>query len=177
MNADCTDRADLTADSAVDDAEPSWSPDGTRIAFVETTAGSGDIYVMDADGSNRTALTSLPSDETHPDWESLDATPTTTPPPVPRHASRCIVHARVVTLRRDTGKVRGKVSVDDGYRACRSGVDVKIERTRRGASTIVAEGSTNSRGRYAFDVSRRGRYAAIATRRIVNRDICARATS
>ncbi len=45
-------------------AEPAWSPDGTRMAFVRSTpehlgayAGDGDIYVMNADGSGLTQLT------------------------------------------------------------------------------------------------------------------------
>lgn len=38
---------------------PTWSPDGTKIAFIRSTPGSGrsDIYMMDADGSNLTRLT------------------------------------------------------------------------------------------------------------------------
>jgi Tol biopolymer transport system component len=45
-------------------AEPAWSPDGTRIAFVVSTpehigayAGDGDIFVMKADGTGVTRLT------------------------------------------------------------------------------------------------------------------------
>ncbi len=46
----------LTNDSA-DDHNPAWSPDGTRIAFVRGPVGGsvdrGDLYVMDADGSDQ----------------------------------------------------------------------------------------------------------------------------
>ena len=36
---------------------PSWSPDGTRIAFARDDAGGPEIYVMNADGSGTRALT------------------------------------------------------------------------------------------------------------------------
>ncbi|MEX1264843.1 MAG: hypothetical protein WEE66_13090 [Actinomycetota bacterium] len=40
------------------DYNPSWSPDGTRIAFTHTDGPmDSDIFVMDADGSNTTRLT------------------------------------------------------------------------------------------------------------------------
>jgi Tol biopolymer transport system component len=45
----------LTADRD-QNTDPSWSPDGKRIAFVKNR-GSSDIYVMDADGANVTQLT------------------------------------------------------------------------------------------------------------------------
>ena len=55
-------------------AEPAWSPDGTRIAFVLSTpehlgayAGDGDIYVMNADGTGLTKLTDGLRDA-HPAW-------------------------------------------------------------------------------------------------------------
>ena len=40
-----------------DNSVPTWSPDGTRIAFVNEVTGKAQIYVMDADGS-RTCGTS-----------------------------------------------------------------------------------------------------------------------
>jgi TolB protein len=41
-----------------------WSPDGRRIAFEQ----SGDIYVIDVDGSGLTNLTTNPADDTKPAW-------------------------------------------------------------------------------------------------------------
>lgn len=41
-----------------DDLAPAWSPDGTKIAVSSGRDGDGsEIYVMDADGGNRTRLT------------------------------------------------------------------------------------------------------------------------
>ena len=48
-----------------DDLDPSWSPDGKKIAFVSYRDGNPEIYLMEADGSNQTRITF--SD----DWESL----------------------------------------------------------------------------------------------------------
>ena len=54
------------------DAEPVWSPNGQQIAFTSTQiAANSDIYVMDANGSNRTNLTTagtLDNDPSHPAW-------------------------------------------------------------------------------------------------------------
>jgi Tol biopolymer transport system component len=60
--------------SGVRDLDPTWSPDGTKIAFPSYRDNGGrdsEIYVMDADGTNQTRLTydsndlRVPSD---PDW-------------------------------------------------------------------------------------------------------------
>ena len=48
-------------------SEPSWSPDGARIAYVS----GGDVWVMNADGSVKaplTATTGATSVEKYPDW-------------------------------------------------------------------------------------------------------------
>ena len=49
---------------------PSWSPDGRRIAFAATVADQSEIFVMDADGSNRRRLTDSPGDDAHPHWSA-----------------------------------------------------------------------------------------------------------
>ncbi len=52
------------------DEEPSWSPDGARIAFSSTRAGGGnfDIYVMNADGTNLVRVTDHPAPDQDPAW-------------------------------------------------------------------------------------------------------------
>jgi len=41
---------------------------GSRIAFESVRDGNGEIYVMDADGSNQTRLTNNPADDGSPAW-------------------------------------------------------------------------------------------------------------
>ena len=47
----------LTNDPSFD-SHPSWSPDGTKIAFASSRAGNSQIYIMDADGNNPIKKTS-----------------------------------------------------------------------------------------------------------------------
>jgi len=44
-------------------ALPAWSPDGRLIAFLSSSDGNYDIYVMNADGSGQTNVTRSPADE------------------------------------------------------------------------------------------------------------------
>ncbi len=50
------------------DTRPSWSPDGTKIAFASDRDGNLEIYMMDADGSNQVNLTRNPADDAAPSW-------------------------------------------------------------------------------------------------------------
>jgi Tol biopolymer transport system component len=59
MDPDGSAQTQLTFDPVPKDQLPEWSPDGTRIAFVEQTHPTGgDIWVMNADGSDAHAVTS-----------------------------------------------------------------------------------------------------------------------
>ena len=42
-----------------DDIDPTWSPDGSKIAFASSRRGSRQLFVMDSDGSNVEQLTDL----------------------------------------------------------------------------------------------------------------------
>jgi Tol biopolymer transport system component len=69
MNADGTGNVRLTNDSAVlFNQWPAWSPDGSRIAFYSSHAGNGDIYVINPDGTNEQALTTVPAVDWQPAW-------------------------------------------------------------------------------------------------------------
>ena len=71
MDADGTDKTLLRGEETA--ALARWSPDGTRIAFVtkrrcNDCVDDSEIHVMDADGSNETALTDNTVDDSWPVW-------------------------------------------------------------------------------------------------------------
>jgi Tol biopolymer transport system component len=70
MNADGSGQTRLTSDTAHDyNTQPSWSPDGSRIAFSSSGYNlSYAIYVINANGSGRTQLTSVIGTERQPSW-------------------------------------------------------------------------------------------------------------
>jgi Tol biopolymer transport system component len=57
-----------SSDPEIRDVAPTWSPDGSRIAFQSLRGGNEDIYVMDADGSNLIRLTTSVAADMHPAW-------------------------------------------------------------------------------------------------------------
>jgi Tol biopolymer transport system component len=65
MNADGSNPRHLTPDW-VNDYAPAWSPDGTQIAFQSHWDGNAEIYVLNADGSNRRNLTQYPGWDNYP---------------------------------------------------------------------------------------------------------------
>lgn len=61
----------LTTTPGVEEAQASWSPDGSRVAFRVGTAGTSDVLqvaVMNADGSGRTVLTGGDHHNSQPAW-------------------------------------------------------------------------------------------------------------
>ncbi len=54
------------------ETRPSWSPDGTRIAYAGSATATGpyDIWVMDADGSDPVKVVESPGSDYWPDWQS-----------------------------------------------------------------------------------------------------------
>jgi hypothetical protein len=68
INPDGTGDTTVTPADAIDDFHPAWSPDGARIAFDRAPGGNGDIYVIDADGTDLTRLTTDPGADANPAW-------------------------------------------------------------------------------------------------------------
>lgn len=67
MNPDGSNQTDLT-DSLGMAMFPVWSPDGTKIAFMNGSGENLDIYVVDTDGSNEQRLTYHPAWDMFPAW-------------------------------------------------------------------------------------------------------------
>jgi TolB protein len=123
MNADGSDRRNLTnSHPFVFDWMPTWSPDGTKIAFTSSDprASPGrNIVVMNTDGSGQTSLTTGPTSDEWADWLPV---PAPQPPPVQCVVPRVIgkrlpaartrirnAHCRVGRVRRAHSKRVGRV--------------------------------------------------------------------
>ena len=53
---------------ALGDSAPTWSADSTRVAFSSDETGNLDIYVMNADGTERVNLTNREAKDMEPSW-------------------------------------------------------------------------------------------------------------
>ena len=68
-NVDGTGVINITNNTLVADLQPTWSPDGERIAFTSTRDGGDyDIYIMGKDGSNVMRVTTHPATDRQPVW-------------------------------------------------------------------------------------------------------------
>lgn len=69
MNANGSGQTNLTDSPGIYDADPTWSPNGEKIAFTTTRDENFEIYVMNADdGTEQTNLTNDGSTDTDPAW-------------------------------------------------------------------------------------------------------------
>jgi dipeptidyl aminopeptidase/acylaminoacyl peptidase len=66
INPDGSGLVSLTGGSWAADSQPAFSPDGSRIAFTSDRTGNADIFVMNADGSDVTQVTSNPAPDADP---------------------------------------------------------------------------------------------------------------
>ena len=67
INADGTGETRLTTDTT-NEAQPAWSPDGTKIAFVSDRDDNNEVYVMNADGTGVARLTTNLTADEQPAW-------------------------------------------------------------------------------------------------------------
>ena len=61
-------RPEITNNEAWDNLNPSFSPDGTKIAFTSERDGNNEIYIMNSDGSEQTRLTNNSADDWLPSF-------------------------------------------------------------------------------------------------------------
>ena len=68
INPDGSGDTQLTFGAEFYNYEPSWSPDGTRIAFASNQSGGTEVWVMNADGSGQTNISNSPDRDEQPSW-------------------------------------------------------------------------------------------------------------
>lgn len=68
INTDGTGQTSLTSGGNLRDANPAFSPDGTRIAFDRNISLETHVFVMNATGTNPVAITSGASTNVEPSW-------------------------------------------------------------------------------------------------------------
>jgi hypothetical protein len=68
MNNDGSDRVRLVEGQSGFLSAPSWSPDGSRLAFISDLEGNPDVWVVDLDGSNAVNLTQHEAKDHSPAW-------------------------------------------------------------------------------------------------------------
>jgi len=69
MNPDKTGQTQLTFGNG-DDYQPTWSPDYQKVAFISKRRGAWEVFVMNADGSGQTPVTTEGAGQRddHPSW-------------------------------------------------------------------------------------------------------------
>lgn len=68
MNPDGSDQTNLTNTPTVNEFDPTWSADGTKIAFVEGSNGVNRLRAIDGDGTNVASIVDSPRYQFNPSW-------------------------------------------------------------------------------------------------------------
>ena len=61
-------RKEILTQSTSNNCDPDWSPDGKHVAFVSNRDGQSNIYIMNIDGTDQSALTDDSSYNIDPSW-------------------------------------------------------------------------------------------------------------
>jgi Tol biopolymer transport system component len=67
MRADGSEKRQLTSSATAFYGTPTWSPDGTQVAFVQHYGEEADITIMDVNNGS-TSRVSVPGFESNPSW-------------------------------------------------------------------------------------------------------------
>lgn len=192
---DGSDQQNLTELDALYESGPSWSLDSSKIVSssgaVTSTGGEADVYVMNADGSDRVELTSAPGQDWYTDWSAdgiafvsqrdtnheiylmkLDGSNQTRLTDDPAHdimpdwiagtpRTVTIAASRRRVARGRSVRIFGKVS---GTTGCVAQQRVSLTARRGGSFKVIAKTRTRSTGVYSFrfTAKRTRRYRAVA---------------
>jgi hypothetical protein len=70
MDPDGTNQTNLTSTPELNETQPAWSPDGTRIAYLDGVTYFYTIKVMNADGTGKAPIVPTPSYQFGPTWSA-----------------------------------------------------------------------------------------------------------
>ena len=155
-------RKDKLISTIYSDKDPSYSPDGKRIAFKSNRSGRFEIWVCDSDGSNATQLTSLVGvDSTSPHWSPDDQLIVFSSDSEDRR-DLFLINAHGGTPKKLVADASwGKFSRDMGSFS-RDGKWIYFDLQRSGHSQIwKLPADPNARDKKAVQVTRNGGYNAI----------------
>lgn len=162
---------------------PTWNAATVR-SYLETNAVDLGPSGKDNDfGSGKLALPSpsAPSTPSPTPSPTASITPTPTPSPSPTTPTTSY-HSRSISLRlRHHLKVRGRVSVLDGFSSCAQGAPIKVQRRKSGRWVTLKTVYSDSLGYYSASLSDRpGRYrvkSPAGYHEVTPNDICLGVTS